>query len=197
MAIPERFFEPAEYAFPRLRALLKGIEPGLKAGDAPMVLTIGEPRHAMPDFVAKVMAGQALRASRNTPSMKARRDCWDAISGWLQSRYDLEVVRERIMVLNGTREGVVKRGPRPVPRGKARQAARDSGAKSLLSGLCRCRGSRCRRSRSSCPPHRRPATCPTMPGCRPRVLDRTAIAYLCFAPPIRRVQLRIAPICKR
>ena len=36
MAIPERFSNLPEYAFPRLRALLSGIEPGLPPGTAPI-----------------------------------------------------------------------------------------------------------------------------------------------------------------
>ena len=46
MAIRERFSNLPEYAFPRLRTLLAGIQPGLHEGEAPAVLTIGEPRHA-------------------------------------------------------------------------------------------------------------------------------------------------------
>ena len=43
MAQTERFSNLPEYAFPRLRTLLSGIEPG---GD-PVVMTIGEPRHPL------------------------------------------------------------------------------------------------------------------------------------------------------
>ena len=56
MAIPERFSNLPEYAFPRLRALLAGIEPG----GEPMVMTIGEPRHPMPAFVAPIMAEKSV-----------------------------------------------------------------------------------------------------------------------------------------
>ena len=54
MAIPERFSNLPDYAFPRLRALLAGIEPG----GEPTVMTIGEPRHALPDFTGPILAAQ-------------------------------------------------------------------------------------------------------------------------------------------
>ena len=52
MAFPERFSNLPEYAFPRLRKLLDAHAPG---GD-PIAMTIGEPRHAMPDFVGPILA---------------------------------------------------------------------------------------------------------------------------------------------
>jgi len=52
MAFPERFSNLPEYAFPRLRGLLDSHAPG---GEA-IAMTIGEPRHAMPDFVGPVLA---------------------------------------------------------------------------------------------------------------------------------------------
>ena len=105
MAIPERFSNLPDYAFPRLRALLSGIEPGLKDGESPMVLTIGEPRHAMPDFVAEVMAASIAGFSKYPPN-EGMPGLLSAISTWLGSRYGLEVAPDRIMALNGTREGL-------------------------------------------------------------------------------------------
>ena len=52
MAFPERFSNLPDYAFPRLRKLLDPHPPG---GD-PIAMTIGEPRHAMPDFVGPILA---------------------------------------------------------------------------------------------------------------------------------------------
>ena len=52
MQFPERFSNLPDYAFPRLRKLLDAHAPG---GD-PIAMTIGEPRHPMPAFVAEVMA---------------------------------------------------------------------------------------------------------------------------------------------
>lgn len=105
MAIPERFSNLPEYAFPRLRALLSGVQPGLAPGEAPMVMTIGEPRHAMPEFVAGVMAAH-IEEFAKYPVNEGSADLLEAISEWLQRRYDLEVTTDRIMALNGTREGL-------------------------------------------------------------------------------------------
>ncbi|MBT0780102.1 MULTISPECIES: aminotransferase class I/II-fold pyridoxal phosphate-dependent enzyme [Paracoccus] len=101
MAIPERFSNLPDYAFPRLRTLLAGIDPG---GD-PLILTIGEPRHALPDFVGPVMA-ESIADFGKYPSNEGTAELLAAISGWLARRHGLDVAPERIMALNGTREGL-------------------------------------------------------------------------------------------
>ncbi|WP_313353241.1 aminotransferase class I/II-fold pyridoxal phosphate-dependent enzyme [Paracoccus sp. (in: a-proteobacteria)] len=101
MAIPERFANLPDYAFPRLRKLLAGIEPG---GD-PVILTIGEPRHALPDFVGPVMA-ESIADFGKYPSNEGTAELLAAISGWLGRRHGLDVEPARIMALNGTREGL-------------------------------------------------------------------------------------------
>ena len=101
MAIPERFSNLPEYAFPRLRALLAGIEPG----GEPMVMTIGEPRHPMPAFVAPIMA-ESIDLFAKYPSNEGTPALLDAISGWIRRRHGIEVGPERLMALNGTREGL-------------------------------------------------------------------------------------------
>lgn len=91
--------------FALLRDLLGNIAPG---GD-PIDMTIGEPRHAMPDFV-----GQELLASidgfakyppsNGTPSLR------QAIAKWIERRYpDLAGTLDadtHILALNGSREGL-------------------------------------------------------------------------------------------
>lgn len=119
MQFPERFSSLPDYAFPRLRKLL---DPHT-AGAEPITMTIGEPRHPMPDFVAEVMAqnigGYAIYPPNDgTPELLA------AISGWLARRYGVALGEDRLMVLNGTREGLfnaavalcpeTKGGKRPV-----------------------------------------------------------------------------------
>ena len=119
MDFPERFANLPEYAFPRLRRLLDAHAPG----GEPIAMTIGEPRHPMPDFVGAVLTEHLAEfgkypANDGTPELLA------AISGWLGRRYRVQVAEDRIMVLNGTREGLfnaavalcpeTKRGKRPV-----------------------------------------------------------------------------------
>ena len=101
MAFPERFSNLPEYAFPRLRALLSGIPPG---GD-PVVMTIGEPRHAMPDFVAPVLNAH-LGGFAKYPVNEGTPGLLGAISDWIGARHGIAVGPERIMALNGTREGL-------------------------------------------------------------------------------------------
>ncbi|MCQ0969482.1 aminotransferase class I/II-fold pyridoxal phosphate-dependent enzyme (plasmid) [Paracoccus sp. TK19116] len=101
MAIPERFSNLPEYAFPRLRALLSGIQPGAD----PMVLTIGEPRHAMPDFLQDVLVSN-LSGFAKYPQNEGSADLLDAISAWIGRRHKIEVDPSRIMALNGSREGL-------------------------------------------------------------------------------------------
>lgn len=105
MAFPQRFSNLPDYAFPRLRALLSDIEPGLAPGDTPMILTIGEPRHAMPGFVGQVMA-DSLHELARYPTNEGAPDLLAAIGGWLDRRYAIDIAAERLMVLNGTREGL-------------------------------------------------------------------------------------------
>lgn len=105
MAIPERFSNLPDYAFPRLRKLLAGIEPG---GD-PLILTIGEPRHAMPDFVGPIMAASLAEFGKYPPN-EGTPELLAAISGWLSRRHGLDVTPDRIMALNGTREGLFNAG---------------------------------------------------------------------------------------
>ncbi len=101
MAFPERFSNLPDYAFPRLRKLIDHLEPG----GPPIAMTIGEPRHAMPDFVGPVLAAHldgfgVYPPNDGTPELLA------AIQGWLRRRYGVSLAEDRLMVLNGTREGL-------------------------------------------------------------------------------------------
>lgn len=101
MAFPERFSNLPEYAFPRLRKLLDVHPPG----GEPIAMTIGEPRHQMPAFVGPVLQ-EYLSGFNDYPPNDGTPELLAAISGWLRRRYDADVGHERIMVLNGTREGL-------------------------------------------------------------------------------------------
>lgn len=101
MAFPERFSNLPDYAFPRLRKLLDVHPPG----GTPIAMTIGEPRHAMPDFVGPILATNlsgfgVYPPNDGTPELLA------AISGWIARRYGVPISDDRLMVLNGTREGL-------------------------------------------------------------------------------------------
>lgn len=119
MIFPERFSDLPDYAFPRLRKLLDVHAPG---GD-PIAMTIGEPRHAFPDWVGEVLASSVGEFAKYPPN-EGTPELLAAISGWIGRRYDVDVGPDRIMALNGTREGLynaamalcpeTKGGARPV-----------------------------------------------------------------------------------
>ena len=101
MAFPERFSNLPDYAFPRLRKLLDSHQPG----GEPIAMTIGEPTHPMPDFVGPILAANlsgfgVYPPNDGTPELLA------AISGWIARRYGVTVAQDRLMALNGTREGL-------------------------------------------------------------------------------------------
>ncbi|WP_375280702.1 aminotransferase class I/II-fold pyridoxal phosphate-dependent enzyme [Pseudooctadecabacter sp.] len=116
---PERFSNLPAYAWPRLRALLDVHEPG---GD-PINMTIGEPQHAFPDFVADVLA-KSVGEFNKYPVNEGAPELLAAICGWITRRYSVDVTPDRVMALNGTREGLynaamavapeVKNGQKPV-----------------------------------------------------------------------------------
>ncbi len=118
MAFPERFSNLPDYAFPRLRKLLDAHAPG---GEQ-ISMTIGEPRHPMPGFVGPILA-EHLAGFGVYPPNDGTPELLTAISGWIGRRYGVSVVEDRIMALNGTREGLfnaavalcpeLKRGRKP------------------------------------------------------------------------------------
>ncbi len=101
MDTPERFSDLPEYAFPRLRTLLDSTP----AGGEVVQFTIGEPRHPMPDFVGEVLAANLAGFGKYPPN-DGTPELLAAISGWIGRRYDVDVGPDRIMALNGTREGL-------------------------------------------------------------------------------------------
>jgi aspartate/methionine/tyrosine aminotransferase len=119
MQFPERFSNLPDYAFPRLRTLLDAHAPGA----SPIAMTIGEPRHPMPEFVGPILAANlagfgVYPPNDGTPELLA------AIAAWVARRYGVTLAEDRLMVLNGTREGLfnaaialcpeTKGGKRPV-----------------------------------------------------------------------------------
>ena len=101
MAFPKRFSNLPEYAFPRLRKLLDAHAPG----GTPLHMSIGEPRHPMPDFVAPIMAAN-IAGFASYPPNDGTPELLTAIRGWIKRRYAADVAENRIMALNGTREGL-------------------------------------------------------------------------------------------
>ncbi|MBS9476009.1 aminotransferase class I/II-fold pyridoxal phosphate-dependent enzyme [Ancylobacter sp. VKM B-3255] len=94
----------ARSPFIRLNELLAGLTPG----KAPLSLAVGEPRHAMPDFVGTVLAAH-LDGFGRYPAGKGLPEFRRASADWFARRYSLprplDAERE-VLVLNGSREGL-------------------------------------------------------------------------------------------
>lgn len=103
MIYPERFSNLPDYTFGRLRALLDAHAPG---GDDVLNMTIGEPRHAMPDFVGDIIA-RNLDGFGRYPAGPGTAALLEAIAGWIARRYGVTLDPARqVMALNGSREGL-------------------------------------------------------------------------------------------
>ena len=104
MQDPERFSDLPEYAFPRLRALLDPIAPG----GAEVAMSLGEPRHPLPPFLAEELARHHGLYSKYPPN-EGDPGLRDAIAAWANRRYDLGDLIDpahNVLPLNGTREGL-------------------------------------------------------------------------------------------
>jgi succinyldiaminopimelate transaminase len=119
---PSRFEQLPPYAFPRLRSLLDDIEPGKPE----INMSIGEPKHPFPDFIAKALVENQSDYGRYPPT-GGTPQLLQAITNWLARRYQLPagmITPDRnILPLNGTREGLfsvclaivpASSGPRPL-----------------------------------------------------------------------------------
>jgi aspartate/methionine/tyrosine aminotransferase len=96
--------ENSRSPFVRLTDLIAGIEPG-----KPVInLSVGEPQHAIPDFVGPVMAAHLAEFGRY-PANKGTEPFRKAVAAWLGRRYKLAQAvnpETEVLVLNGTREGL-------------------------------------------------------------------------------------------
>lgn len=104
---PERFRDLPEYAFPRLRALLDRFPPGPEgANEEPVAMSIGEPRHAPPAFLAEALARHVGLYGKYPPN-EGHPELLAACADWLGRRYGARIDPEReVFPLNGTREGL-------------------------------------------------------------------------------------------
>lgn len=105
MQFPARYADLPEYAFPRLRRLLSAHAPG----GPEIAMSLGEPQHAVPDFVGPIMLEHQAKLSKYPPN-ESIPELRNAISDWLALRYGVsDSYRDpetQIFPLNGTREGL-------------------------------------------------------------------------------------------
>ncbi|GFE66273.1 aminotransferase class I/II-fold pyridoxal phosphate-dependent enzyme [Litoreibacter roseus] len=102
MTFPARFSNLPPYAFPRLRSLLSGLEPG---GDV-VDMTIGSPMHPFPRWILDILMEHAddfggYPPNDGTPELR------NAIADWASARYEISLDPDtQVFPLNGTREGL-------------------------------------------------------------------------------------------
>ena len=172
MVFPERFSDLPAATWPRLRTLL---DVPTKASET-INMTIGEPRHAFPSFVGDIIADN-LSGFGNYPDNNGIPALLEAIGGFLNRRYGLNLPAEQILTLNGTREGLYNAAMALCPEQKNGQpivlspnpfypvysvAALSVGAEPVFV-----------------PATQETGHLPDFHGLPAEVLNRTAIAYIC------------------
>jgi N-succinyldiaminopimelate aminotransferase len=95
------------YPFEKLALLKQGITP--PADKSPIVLSIGEPKHATPAFIKQALIDN-LNGLGNYPTTKGLPALRTAISDWLSQRFALPAAAvnpdTQILPVNGTREAL-------------------------------------------------------------------------------------------
>lgn len=111
-----------EYPFTRLNNLLAPVTP--RANEAPILMSVGEPQHEPPAFMADVIARNRhlwnrYPAMAGTPALRA------AVAKWLTNRYKLPSglidPGKNIVALSGTKEGLYMIASLVIPESKAGQ----------------------------------------------------------------------------
>lgn len=93
------------YPFQKLRDLFKGVTPNPEL--SPINLSIGEPKHATPDFIRRALADN-LDGLANYPITQGSEALRQAIGGWTGRRYGIPALDPNTQVLpvNGSREAL-------------------------------------------------------------------------------------------
>ncbi|MDM3872217.1 succinyldiaminopimelate transaminase [Porticoccus sp. W117] len=92
------------YPFERLAALKQGVQPPTDCN--PVTLSIGEPKHAAPEFVLQALTN-SLAGLGNYPATKGSDELRNTISQWLCQRFQLQAIDpQQILPVNGTREAL-------------------------------------------------------------------------------------------
>jgi N-succinyldiaminopimelate aminotransferase len=93
------------YPFQKLAALFREVQPN--AAYRAISLSIGEPKHATPQFIRDALATN-LAGLANYPTTAGSDALRSAISGWLAARYDIPVpdINTQVLPVNGSREAL-------------------------------------------------------------------------------------------
>lgn len=93
------------YPFQKLRDLFRGVTPN--PDYSPINLSIGEPKHATPDFIRRTLADN-LDGLANYPTTQGSDALRQAIGAWIERRYGIPPLdpNTQILPVNGSREAL-------------------------------------------------------------------------------------------
>lgn len=93
------------YPFQKLRDLFRGVTPN--PDYSPINLSIGEPKHATPDFIRRALA-ENLDGLANYPTTQGSDALRQAIGAWIERRYGIPQLdpNTQILPVNGSREAL-------------------------------------------------------------------------------------------
>jgi N-succinyldiaminopimelate aminotransferase len=96
------------YPFEKLAQLKAGITP--PAGTRPIVMSIGEPKHAAPSFIGAEICAQLPDGLSSYPTTRGVPALRQAIADWLVQRFNLKSasldIDRHVLPVNGTREAL-------------------------------------------------------------------------------------------
>jgi N-succinyldiaminopimelate aminotransferase len=179
VAINERLDDLGDNPFTRLNALLKDVVP--RSNERPLVLSVGEPQHAPPAWVADIITARAADWNRYPP-IQGSEEFRAAAADWLGRRYGLTpgfVDPDRhILALCGTKEGLYLAAELAVP---ALKSGRRPAALLPNPLYLTYRGAAVMAGAEVVPLPATRATgfLPDFTALDPALLDRTALAFLC------------------
>jgi N-succinyldiaminopimelate aminotransferase len=120
--INERLERLGDNPFTRLNTLLKDVVP--RANERPLILSVGEPQHAPPAWVADVITANAGLWNRYPP-VQGTDEFRATVCQWLTRRYGLNTgmldPERHVLALCGTKEGLYLAAQMSIPDKKAGQ----------------------------------------------------------------------------
>ena len=179
MAINERLEGLGDNPFTRLNALLKDVVP--RSNARPLILSIGEPQHAPPSWVADIIAQRAGDWNRYPP-VQGSEEFRTSACDWLTRRYSLAPgtldPERHVLALCGTKEGLYLAAELAVPAlkaGKKPAALIPNPLYLTYRGAAVMAGAEL----VPLPATRETGFLPDFAALEPELLGRTAIAILC------------------
>ncbi|CAK0763187.1 Aspartate aminotransferase [uncultured Gammaproteobacteria bacterium] len=169
----------ADYPFTRLAKLLAGIDP--PAGREPILMSLGEPRHAPPELIDRTLRDNAHLWGKYPP-VSGTSEFRTACAGWLNRRYALPAERlnadASILPVAGTREALFMAALLVVPECKAGRVPAvllPNPFYAVYQGAGLIAGAEPVFLTAS----RRTGFLPDLDALTPELLERTALVYLC------------------